>query len=1650
MSNASHDTEDSTPGVASAVPGGDARVQADGAPEPIETRRVEKNRQRRFQWTWNKSLAFKTMLAVVLIVGAALGSYFFHSSKTASTFLRRAAAAKATGNYGDQVKWLSRYSMLVPDDHEVIVQMAIAADEGAEASDRESLGFRVDQARKQLSNSLARLGETEPGDATARDLRTRLIKRLIQLGGPWFREAERQIILLEAAADDPDTTRSLAVALTGEVEASTYQESLRGNDTRESNYWAWLSQQKVGEVLALAIQQRPDDLDLIAKFVSLAQTNPELFSRPQQSSMAAADDENALTSKVPLDQRVQQVLQPIRDNIDSRSQLIIYQADLSNGLENEAIARLRDAAGSAAQRLANATPAPEKLGSSMLEMPASYWDYLLMSEAASRTAATDAATALGWYEQLIRTADDTIPISVRENVFLNAGRLHLVADDREATIEVWQRGVDEVNSNSLDLLGALATLTSQDESNPERAAKTLEAFRKQIAIAAEILQQTSTAQISLAQRTEAAGKIELSSWRLGVLDANSASRRGDTRGAIDGFRQALEATTSVVPDETIAVASQLALLYSSQGLWDQAAAALQKAVDLDPGNAVLRGQVAEAWTRAGNAGQALEQWKLAGNSASPAMQIASVEAMFNAQLKLTHEQRDFSGLRAKISLLREQFENDSVASNPEAKRQLVAARRSLELLEVSLPPSGVAAEDHLRSPAMADAVAKLSDQYVDDENIQAFAAERLAEAGRADASNLALERLEKIVGTPSTTGEYVRARIEASAGEHLQASQRLIAQAEREIASQGQLTESANVDASTAKLTEGNVNSAVSSRPRAVQNLEAFLVLAAEYAARANEPELAYQALSTIPADQRTLFTMFAMANFAKRLPTDSPWLMDGDKRLVPIDLSVKWEEQLVELEGDEGTYGLFLRATRLLEQLQNDSERVSRDDQRLRTVDTLVRQILSRRPRWGDAISLTGWISVLEGRPEQAVNQFRQGIASGDGRFQTRQQLFEQLVRLNREAEAEIELRETSLATDMEVDKYATTRIQLAQRQGDYERSLAVAQAAVKKRPQDSLGQVVLCLTATVAASEAKFDERREELFAIASEAIAAAEKLSDGSEQSVYSAKMRLLAAHGDRPGMEKLVEQIQLSRLDEFTKSNLKAQTLIALGEYDQALPMLIRAEEIKPSAQTKIALFQLYRKIGREDDAITALRIAQRRSPQTAELRNELARALAARDGAKVDWNELSSLLSSKDTVNGNNRLLYAILLGSQDEMTRKSQSAAICRELIKERNSSSDDASRYLAVLLPQIVAGLDEDAKGERQDLLVETRKLYDGLVKKDAVQIVDLLRYAIFLVEQGEGQDLVDAERLLRQLQSMPDGSLAALEVGIRLTDKRGKKDTTPLVIRSWAGQTVKNGAMEESKVSSVAGATLLKLGFIDEGLQWFERAYQNNPETVGEYVVALSQVGRVTESISVAGKHFQQHSDLLSGTLLIEALLNDVEVSESPLYQRLVDEAISKFDTQAALLESAATLRMQQGHLENAVTLYRKVQQLDPLRIRTLNNLAMALADLPGRASEGLAPINQALKLDERNPELLDTQGVVLLKAGRLEEAKQAFELAIRLSSEPRYQFHLIITLMAMSDEPAAIIAWKSLDLEKLDPSGLTTAEQQRLVSLKTEFGS
>lgn len=139
--------------------------------------------------------------------------------------------------------------------------------------------------------------------------------------------------------------------------------------------------------------------------------------------------------------------------------------------------------------------------------------------------------------------------------------------------------------------------------------------------------------------------------------------------------------------------------------------------------------------------------------------------------------------------------------------------------------------------------------------------------------------------------------------------------------------------------------------------------------------------------------------------------------------------------------------------------------------------------------------------------------------------------------------------------------------------------------------------------------------------------------------------------------------------------------------------------------------------------------------------------------------------------------------------------------------------------------------------------------------------------------------------------------------------------------------------------------------------------------------------------------------------------------------------------------------GKPERAIPLYRRGLDSDPENLLFQNNLAMLVSEAEGNHSEALKMIDESLKDRHDNVVLLDTKGMILMNAGRPDEAVPVLQRAVELSCQhPIYCLHLA-KAMDMADQSTQARNWfdKSRPLlesgtYKMSPTSKTMFEDLR----------
>ena len=1615
----------------------------------------ERNKQfkRRIAWRWNIRLLLVSLPLMFLILAACFVSYRYHSSIIGGTFLSRAKVAEAEGDFEEQLKWLSRYSMLEPDDVEGVVNVALTANQLADDAEFENRSRATQLARKRIGDAIGRLGSENSDEKS--QLRKLLINRLLQSGAYRYREAEENIVKLAPPDHDRQATKWMALALAGQVSEGIYEPRSSTNIPQGAGHWRKLAFRKPGEVLFEALRYSPDDVHLLQTLVSMADKHPELFEYNSEG--------DAESQRLELQQRIGEKLLAIKDNEDSRSKIVLFSFDKNCGQPLLANARLEANAEKVKQRLLQPDSSQDSSqdqawNTEVGQSPPVFWDHLLLARIAMNLSEQNPELAMSYYEVLNKVDSKWIPKSYRETEFLLAGRLAFKQGDIPEALQVFQQGVESL-PESIRLRGAIAQiavdLRRQTLSDPSienvfpDAELALEDFRKTINSNFVSLSSPKKEQAMNTSRAELADQIEIARWRLNVLEAKVESTKGEVNAAIEKLEYALNAQIEVDSNERVSVALELADLHERNGTSDLAALALERAIEISPENLKIRALAAEAWKRSGHFERAGKQGHIVGKRPVDVAQRADVDSLLgrissceircNDQFRRLSSERDFSGLRIWIEELKEDVQLALSVVEHQDSEKLKEVESRLVILSASMPSRGsVELED---SEESWSELMKLAQQRQDDPRFQAYAARRLASAQRYEAAEQAVLRLEQTVGEDRIESVVARAQLEASKGNPLESAAML---------------------------------SQFASRCQDPATAERVLQTSASYALAGGDRVLAYQTLQNSPALGRK--SLFTLCRIASNLSPDSSVVKDSNQTVE--QLQNHWYQKLREVEGETGSLWRFLDAKKILAGLLSRSQPAS-DDQELTEAKKHIDEIIKRRPRWGEAISLEGWLLAVEGNPEAAVERIRVGIVAGDQMLQSRDLLIKLLLRLDRVDEVEAEILAAKNKYKEGFDPDSRGLILVEQKRGDFIQSSEIAQSTANSKPDDLMAQIVCAQTAIVAVKNLDDEQQKQVQVSVAQQAIGRAETLAGPQSGVVLSSKLSLELAQGNTAGVMQVIKAVGESKLEPMKRIALMSRGYVQLGEYQQALPLLLEAEKLKPTSQTQLAIAKVHKALNQPNQEIDALRLAQKRDPKNSQLRNKLAVALATRDGREVDFGELNRLLRNTDHSTSDNRFVHAILLGSIGDGHQAEKAVGVLRAIIQEENALSQDAARVLALMLSKQVKELKDstsvspDDTQQLQDLSVEIRTLYNSLISSAEPAPVDLYRFANFLIDHGQERDLARVKTILRTLKASKDGTMADLEIGVRYALKTGRRDDVPKIVSDWADREEENKIIPYGRVCSIAGQTLARVGFIGEATNWIGKAYELDAKMFATYVVALNRAGQFEKALDVCVKFHLKNSkpgtpDRSSLILLSETVIGAPIELITEQHQQLLNGVVAEKIKQPSLddvplFESVATWEMKRLNYERSVFLYHMIDRLEreqgnrsgTERIRTLNNLAMAYSELPGRESGGIEPIGRAIDLARKNmpqalTELLDTQGVVYLRSGNLAKAENAFRQCTESSKDPRFSFHLMLALKFQEKDRLAQEVWSRLDFKRLEANlqGLTHREKLELKQLKQEY--
>ncbi len=177
------------------------------------------------------------------------------------------------------------------------------------------------------------------------------------------------------------------------------------------------------------------------------------------------------------------------------------------------------------------------------------------------------------------------------------------------------------------------------------------------------------------------------------------------------------------------------------------------------------------------------------------------------------------------------------------------------------------------------------------------------------------------------------------------------------------------------------------------------------------------------------------------------------------------------------------------------------------------------------------------------------------------------------------------------------------------------------------------------------------------------------------------------------------------------------------------------------------------------------------------------------------------------------------------------------------------------------------------------------------------------------------------------------------------------------------------------------------------------------------LRDSGRVTEAIGI----FEDLLNMAPGDTAVRIALADC-YSFTVQYDKaaqIIDTGLQLAPDNGALLCEKAKLMMIVGKPEKAKELYRQVQEAYPENLDTLLGLAK-ISRIQGKADEAIAMFEEVIKINPGNggPSAYNQIGIIHLRAGRWQEARQAFRAALKINAK-NVEAHSGLAMVLISEK-------------------------------------
>jgi tetratricopeptide (TPR) repeat protein len=474
------------------------------------------------------------------------------------------------------------------------------------------------------------------------------------------------------------------------------------------------------------------------------------------------------------------------------------------------------------------------------------------------------------------------------------------------------------------------------------------------------------------------------------------------------------------------------------------------------------------------------------------------------------------------------------------------------------------------------------------------------------------------------------------------------------------------------------------------------------------------------------------------------------------------------------------------------------------------------------------------------------------------------------------------------------------------------------------------------------------------------------------------------------------------------------------------------------------------------AIDTLEAAYKLSPQNAELRRMLASTLAIR-GHTTDWSRLQLILTARPSANTDSDLqLLATLYAQRGFPSDLAKAKSILDQSIAKSPIPDGQELYRLAVIAYRAAVMHEESDQLQKGTALRDEAEAH--LVRAISQQPEETTYrhvYTNLLLDRNRWQDAIDQSQSLIQIE--PDAFESHLFMA-RSLQAKGDMPAAISALEEWLKarrNQFENDTSNARLLGALGNATagFMALGLHQQASQLLSELEAISDNASLDVLSALTAADDVRIRSMAVELMLRQAKDPAAdanaqariAVAVANALLGRKMAAEQNANgEAFLMEVQSKNRDELALQQMITNYWIVQNDIPRTIEGLRTILKIKPDDPVALNNLACALAETESGTAEGLVLIDRAIAILGELPDLLDTKGLLLMRAGKLDEAIEKFEAAAKTGEDPRILLHWYMALRRAERIKESKLLQLRLDVERLRRAPLSEEEKQTLREL------